>query len=72
LAIAEKDDIANKTINQKSMQLFTNLRMVSIELLGAAMACSEFQVHDHTEFRNRIIGVFFKALTLRLQFKPLE
>ena len=29
------------------------------------MACPDFQGAEHQEFRNRIIGVFFKALTLR-------
>ena len=66
LGLAEKDDLASaKTMTQKSMQILNNLRTVSIELLSAAMGCSEFQVAEHQEFRNRIIGVFFKALTLR-------
>jgi len=66
LTIAEKDDISStKTITQKSLQLLTSLRMVCIELLSAAMASPDFQGAEHQEFRNRIIGVFFKALTLR-------
>jgi transformation/transcription domain-associated protein len=79
LGLAEKDDLASaKSMTQKSMQILNNLRtvsllcftkynifQVSIELLSAAMGCTEFQVPEHQEFRNRIIGVFFKALTLR-------
>ncbi len=29
------------------------------------MSCSDFNGNEYIEFRNRIIGVFFKALTLR-------
>jgi transformation/transcription domain-associated protein len=29
------------------------------------MVCNDFQGSEHQDFRNRIIGVFFKALTLR-------
>ena len=33
--------------------------------MSAAMACSEFQNPENQEFRNNIIGMFFKALTFR-------
>jgi transformation/transcription domain-associated protein len=64
LEIAEVDDVA-KVRQQRKLQLLTNSRVVAIELLSVAMACPEFQATEHQEFRNRIIGVFFKTLTLR-------
>lgn len=66
LTIAEKDDItANKTITPKNLQLVTNLRTVSIELLSSIMNFPEFHTAEHQESRNRIVAVFFKALTVR-------
>lgn len=64
LAIAEVDDVA-KVRQQRKLQLLTNSRVVAIELLSTAMSCAEFQAPEHQDFRNRIIGVFFKTLTLR-------
>lgn len=64
LEIAEVDDVA-KVRQHRKLQLLTNSRVVAIELLSVAMACPEFQAPEHQEFRNRIIGVFFKTLTLR-------
>ena len=77
LAIAEKDDVSSaKNVTHKGIKDLTTLRTVkypslfdltckvSIELLSAAMTCPEFQGPEHQDFRNRIIAVFFKALTL--------
>lgn len=66
LQIADKDDFtSNKPTMQKNVHQLNTLKVVSIELLSAAMACSEFQTVQFQEFRNSIIGMFFKALTSR-------
>jgi len=49
----------------RKLQLLTSSRVVAIELMSVAMACQEFHTAEQAEFRNRIIGVFFKNLTLR-------
>lgn len=65
LSIAEREDASPKVMSQKQSQILVNLRMASIELLSAAMNSPDFQGQEQQEFRNRVIGVFFKALTLR-------
>jgi transformation/transcription domain-associated protein len=65
--IAESDDIAgmSKAPTHKTMQLYSSLRAASIDLLTAAMTCNETYKPEQTDLRNAVIGVFFKALTLR-------
>jgi len=62
LVIAEMDE-TSKFQNRK-LQIITDSRVVAIELLSVAMTCPEFQTAEHQDFRNQIIGVFFKTLTL--------
>ncbi|KAL6045043.1 putative transformation/transcription domain-associated protein [Balamuthia mandrillaris] len=64
LVIAEADDLY-KLRQPRKLQLLNNSKVVAIELMSVAMACPEFQGPEHQEFRNSIISVFFKTLTLR-------
>eukprot|EP01087_Luapelamoeba_hula_P023162 TRINITY_DN8469_c0_g1_i2.p1 TRINITY_DN8469_c0_g1~~TRINITY_DN8469_c0_g1_i2.p1 ORF type:complete len:748 (+),score=84.96 TRINITY_DN8469_c0_g1_i2:140-2245(+) len=63
LAIAEAEDVI-KIRQARKLQLLTSSRVVAIELMSVAMSCSEFHAAEHHEFRNRIIAVFFKNLTV--------
>jgi transformation/transcription domain-associated protein len=64
LAIADAEDnaLVGKSNQAKNSQLLTNLRVVCLRLLSAAMNCEEFQDPKQQTIRNRIISVFFKAL----------
>jgi transformation/transcription domain-associated protein len=65
LALADAEDQAlgvTKVQLSKNTVSLIKLRIVCIQLLSAAMACSEFQLPRQNATRSRIISVFFKAL----------
>lgn len=64
LALADADDQAliGRTTLYKNVMALTKLRVVAIQLLAAAMQCTEFQAQEHVAMRMRIISVYFKCL----------
>jgi transformation/transcription domain-associated protein len=65
LALADADDqalIIGKPSQYKNATLLTNLRVVCIKLLSAAMANSDFSNTKLISTRGRIIAMFFKSL----------
>eukprot|EP01117_Protostelium_nocturnum_P005733 TRINITY_DN206_c0_g1_i10.p1 TRINITY_DN206_c0_g1~~TRINITY_DN206_c0_g1_i10.p1 ORF type:complete len:889 (+),score=318.38 TRINITY_DN206_c0_g1_i10:1235-3901(+) len=65
LAIADKDEsiTQEKMLSQKNLNLLTSLKIASINLLSSALATDHFS--EQAEFRNRVVGTFFKNLTTR-------
>ncbi|CAO3698502.1 unnamed protein product [Rhizopus microsporus] len=62
LADAEDEALVSKSSQQKNATSLMNLRIVCVQLLSAAMACSDFSNQRQTRMRTRIIQVFFKSL----------
>ncbi|KAJ3074848.1 hypothetical protein HDU98_010028 [Podochytrium sp. JEL0797] len=62
LADAEDQALVSKPSHYKNSASLTNLRVVCIKLLSAAMACAEFSGARQVNTRARIIAVFFKSL----------
>ncbi|KAJ3410576.1 hypothetical protein HDV05_003644 [Chytridiales sp. JEL 0842] len=62
LADAEDQALVSKPLHYKNSASLTNLRVVCIKLLSAAMACPEFSAQKQVNTRARIISVFFKSL----------
>ena len=64
LALADADDqaLVGRTTLYKNLLAITKLRVVAIQLLAAAMQCTEFQAQEHVTMRMRIISVYFKCL----------
>jgi hypothetical protein len=67
LALADADDAAliGRTSQYKNMVSVTNLRVASIKLLSAAMACNDFLGQKQAQMRMKIISVYFKSLYSR-------
>ncbi|KAJ3326459.1 hypothetical protein HDU76_012906 [Blyttiomyces sp. JEL0837] len=62
LADAEDQALVSKPTHYKNSASLTNLRVVCIKLLSAAMACPDFGSARHNTTRSRITSVFFKSL----------
>ncbi|KAJ3344480.1 hypothetical protein HDU83_005150 [Entophlyctis luteolus] len=62
LADAEDQALVSKPSHYKNSASLTNLRVVCVKLLSAAMACSDFSGTRQVNTRARIIAVFFKQL----------
>jgi transformation/transcription domain-associated protein len=62
LADAEDQALVSKSSQYKNAASLTNLRVVCIKLLSAAMANAEFNTPRQVTTRSRIISVFFKSL----------
>ncbi|KAK9721294.1 transcription-associated protein 1 [Basidiobolus ranarum] len=62
LADAEDQALVSRPTQHKNASSLTNLRIVCIKLLSAAMACSDFCSPRQNTTRARIISVFFKSL----------
>ncbi|KAI8819858.1 uncharacterized protein EV422DRAFT_620718 [Fimicolochytrium jonesii] len=62
LADAEDQALVSKTTQTKTLNPLTNLRVVCINLLSAAMECPDFQTPRQAQIRARIVSVFFKSL----------
>ncbi|CEG78709.1 hypothetical protein RMATCC62417_13277 [Rhizopus microsporus] len=62
LADAEDEALVSKSSQQKNATSLMNLRIVCVQLLSAAMACSDFSNQRQTRMGTRIIQVFFKSL----------
>ncbi|KAG1055750.1 hypothetical protein G6F43_002312 [Rhizopus delemar] len=62
LADAEDQALVSKGSQHKNETPLMNLRIVCIQLLSAAMACSDFSSPRQIHTRARIIQVFFKSL----------
>ncbi len=67
LALADAEDAAliGRTSQYKNMIAVNNLRVASIRLLAAAMACNDFLGQKQANMRMRIISVYFKSLYSR-------
>ncbi|KAM7524076.1 hypothetical protein LguiA_013978 [Lonicera macranthoides] len=67
LQIAEADETVwvVKFMNPKVATSLNKLRTACIELLCTAMAWADFKTQNHSEFRAKIISMFFKSLTSR-------
>jgi transformation/transcription domain-associated protein len=67
LQIAEADETVwvVKYMNPKVATSLNKLRTACIELLCTAMAWADFKTQNHSEFRAKIISMFFKSLTSR-------
>ncbi|CAG8494971.1 1279_t:CDS:10 [Ambispora gerdemannii] len=66
LADSEEQVAAARPTNYKNAASVTNLRVVCIKFLTAAMACPDFLTPRQGPIRARIIGVFFKSLYSRV------
>ncbi|CAG8494689.1 11619_t:CDS:10, partial [Ambispora leptoticha] len=66
LADSEEQIAAARPTSYKNAASVTNLRVVCIKLLTAAMACPDFLTPRQGPIRARIIGVFFKSLYSRI------
>lgn len=65
LGIADADDAAltgGKPSHHANLTQLTQLRVVCVKLLSAAMASSDFLAPRHTPMRNKILQVYFKLL----------
>ncbi|KAJ3404672.1 hypothetical protein HDU80_002517 [Chytriomyces hyalinus] len=62
LADAEDQALVSKPSHYKNSASLTNLRVVCIKLLSAAMGCADFNGQRQVTTRARIIAVFFKSL----------
>ena len=65
LGIADADDAAltgGKPSHHASSTQLTQLRIVCVKLLSAAMASADFLATKHTAMRNKILQVYFKLL----------
>ncbi|KAI8618395.1 hypothetical protein BC830DRAFT_946632 [Chytriomyces sp. MP71] len=62
LADAEDQALVSKPSHYKNSASLTNLRVVCIKLLSAAMGCQDFSAPRQMNTRARIIAVFFKSL----------
>ncbi|KAJ3117897.1 hypothetical protein HK100_000723, partial [Physocladia obscura] len=62
LADAEDQALVSKPSHYKNSASLTNLRVVCIKLLSAAMGCPDFTGTRQVNTRARIIAVFFKSL----------
>ncbi|KAJ3029169.1 UNVERIFIED_CONTAM: hypothetical protein HDU68_012852 [Siphonaria sp. JEL0065] len=62
LADAEDQALVSKPSHYKNSASLTNLRVVCIKLLSAAMSCPDFSGARQINTRARIIAVFFKSL----------
>lgn len=65
LGIADADDAAltgGKPSHHSSSTQLTQLRVVCVRLLSAAMSSSDFLAPKHTSMRNKILQVYFKLL----------
>jgi transformation/transcription domain-associated protein len=62
LADAEDQALVSKPTHYKNSASLTNLRVVCIKLLSAAMGCPDFSSQKQSTTRGRIISVFFKSL----------
>lgn len=63
LALADADDAALVGRGgYRNIVAVTNLRIASIKLLAAALACSEFMNPQQQQMRMKIISVYFKSL----------
>ncbi|KAJ3066435.1 hypothetical protein HDU99_003851, partial [Rhizoclosmatium hyalinum] len=62
LADAEDQALVSKPSHYKNSASLTNLRVVCIKLLSAAMSCADFNHARQVNTRARIIAVFFKSL----------
>lgn len=62
LADAEDQALVSKGTQHKNETPLMNLRIVCIQLLSAAMACSDFSSPRQIHTRGRIFQVFFKSL----------
>lgn len=67
LQIAEADETVwvVKIMNPKVATSLNKLRTACIELLCTAMAWADFKTQSHSEFRAKVISMFFKSLTSR-------
>lgn len=65
LADAEDQALVSRQSQYKNATSLTNLRVVCIRLLSAAMACPEFAAPRNNSTRTRIISVFFKSLYVK-------
>ena len=67
LALADSEDAAlvGRTSQYKNMLALTNLRVASIRLLSASLACNDFLTTKQAQMRMKIISVYFKSLYSR-------
>ncbi|KAG9303929.1 hypothetical protein G9A89_005839 [Geosiphon pyriformis] len=66
LVDSEDQALVGRATNYKNSATVTNLRVVCIKFLTAAMASPDFHSPRHVPTRARIIGVFFKSLYSRV------
>ncbi|KAJ3211873.1 hypothetical protein HDU67_004198 [Dinochytrium kinnereticum] len=65
LADAEDQALVSKPSPHRNAASLTNLRVVCIKLLSAAMTCPDFTNPRQAPLRARIISVFFKSLYVK-------
>ncbi|EGG23993.1 protein kinase [Cavenderia fasciculata] len=65
VASSEEPSHQIKANSQKSMAIITALRLAGVEMSATAMSCHEFIQSDPTDLINRMVKIFFKAITTR-------